>query len=269
MSNRVIRTITACTVAVLLLAATAAGALSADKPPCLGNGSTCCILAGNAGGSCNLYEIAYPGNDAELSVEVVYSPADPISASTFGFNVYGYDGFEGQGAPDGDGGVGTLVFSYQEEDSNTLVVQVFNYGEWDIGYTMTIEGLPEEAAPAPVEAVAVAAPEEPVACGPISGSTMGNEGGGIQLHTFCYSGNGDDVTVTMTYSPADPSFGKAIGFDIYAPTGKIIASGVPSDEGGVMEATFSSDIEGDFGVQVYNYTDGVVLNYTLEFEVDE
>ena len=101
------------------------------------------------------------------------------------------------------------------------------------------------------------------------GSSTGNEGGAIQLHTFAYLGDEEDVTVTMSFSPADPSFGKAIGFDIYAPTGDIVASGVSSDEGGVLEATFASDIEGEFGVQVYNYTEDVVLNYTLEFEFEE
>jgi hypothetical protein len=268
MSNRMIKTIAVCAIALLLLATSAGGILSADKPPCIGNGSTECVLAGDAGGSCNLYEIAYPGGEAELEVELVYSPADPISAKCFGFNVYGYDRFEGRGEPDGDGSVGVLVFSYAEDEPNTLVIQVYNYGEWAIGYTLTVDGLPEESTPAPIEAVAAPA-EEQAECGPVMGSNAGNEGGAIQLHTFAYLGDEEDVTVSMTYSPADPSFAKAIGFVIYAPTGRVIARGVPSDEGGVMEATFSSDTKGEFGVQVYNYTDGVVLNYKLEFEFEE
>lgn len=67
----------------------------------------------------------------------------------------------------------------------------------------------------------------------------------------------------MTLWPMDPILKRAVGFNIYDPSGKEVAVGVANSDG-QREATFASDVAGDYLILVYNYAEGVDLNYILE-----
>ncbi|NLG52289.1 MAG: hypothetical protein GX552_19430 [Chloroflexi bacterium] len=91
---------------------------------------------------------------------------------------------------------------------------------------------------------------------------VGSLGGAYAFYLIEYPGNDQDMMVTMTHSPADPATGQSLGFVIYGPGNRTIngeASGTP----GERTATISASDPGQYLVQVYNYTDGVPMNYTL------
>jgi hypothetical protein len=67
----------------------------------------------------------------------------------------------------------------------------------------------------------------------------------------------------MTLWPMDPILKRAVGFKIYDPSGKEVAAGIANSDG-QREATFASDVAGDYLILVYNYAEGVDLNYILE-----
>ena len=87
------------------------------------------LLVGDRGGAQRLYTVDYPGKQAELLIEMWYTPADPVMAAAVGFNVYGANGrLIGRGEPRADtGGMGQLRFSYRGEDALDVTVQVYNY----------------------------------------------------------------------------------------------------------------------------------------------
>jgi hypothetical protein len=87
------------------------------------------------------YTIAYPGDESMVTVDLRFVPADPVTISGVGFNVYGPNGtLVGQGGPSGEdtGGAGLLRFSYSGGDPVNLLVQVYNYIEGaSMSYTLS------------------------------------------------------------------------------------------------------------------------------------
>ena len=220
-------------------------------------------LAGSEAGSFAYHKVNYPGNKADLRVQVAFDPYDPSYNARLGFNVYGPGDFEGRGEEKEDGAF--LELSYREDDPAPLLVQVYNYTGATVSYSIVAKGLPAEAgssvgqspssAPAPTGAVDLETR--------VSGLIVGSRAGAYGMHGLQYAGDEADVTVTMILWPEDPSFGGAFGFQIYDPAGQRVARGIANDTLGVREATFSSDRSGEYVVQVYNYSDGTPLHYTL------
>jgi len=238
-----------------------------------GSETTSSSLAGSEAGSFAYYRIAYPGNAAELRVQVRFAEYQG-GVSPLGFNVYGPNGRVDKGAWQSENDC--LEITYQEDEPATLLVQVYNYGSADMPYSITAVGLPEvaEAEPEAAGASATAtpsaagteeqAPEEAAAWGTVSGAVIGDRAGAFAAHTIQSSGDGEDITVTMTVSPADPLFSVAFGLNVYSPSGQLVAVAAETGDQGVREATWASDAEGSYYLQVYNYSDGVVMYYTLE-----
>jgi len=230
-------------------------------------------LQGDPGGAFALYDIAYPGGDAKLEVELWFRPGDALVATAFGFSVYGTDGFQGKGEPNADG-LPQLEFSYAAADPGALTVQVYNYNETvNVSYGLTARGIAAAPAASAAPAVPAVAPAAPAAAvetsgpapfpGTVSGALVGNAGGGISLHAVDYTGDGFDTTVKLTYWPADPSIGDAVGMNIYSPSGALVAVGQPTENAGERAAAFSSNQAGRYVVQVYNYIEGMEVGYTL------
>jgi hypothetical protein len=257
--------------AIVLALTLVGGVWASDAPIALtSNTEIGGTLIGDHAGSFALYEIAYPGGEANLHLRLWYAPSDPVTSKVFGFKVYGANGFKGQGEPNEEGYVGVLDFWYSNENATTLLVQVYNYLDGaTVSYGIIAEGLPEavQATPVATPAAPVAQPAQPEAVATVetslSGSSMGNTGGGVSLHTFNYPGDEADTTVTMHFAPTDPSFGKAFGFIVYDPMGKAVATGEVTGTAGERTATFASAVSGTYVIQVYNYADGVLMSYTL------
>ncbi len=238
-----------------------------------GSEVTSSSLPGSAAGAFAYYRIAYPGNETELRIQVRFAQYEG-SISPLGFNVYGPNGRVdvGDWQTDND----CLEVTYQEDGATDLLVQVYNYGTANVAYTIAAVGLPQvEATPAaaevavettPVASATDATPESAASTewSSVSGVVIGNRGGAFGQHVIESTGDGEDITVTMTVSPADPSFMVPFGLNVYNPNGDLVATAAPTGEQGVREATWASDVAGSYYVQVYNYSDGVTMYYTLE-----
>lgn len=224
------------------------------------------VLRGSATGFFATYQLAYPGNGENLVIEMTYQPNDPSYANAIGFKLYGLYGVDENGVWNDDDRV--MRLSYADDEPATLTVQVFNYSRVAMTFELVAKGAVAEsvveAAPSVATAPVAVAEEAPANTDwPISGALVGNTGGAFGMHTIETTGDGEDVTVSMSYLPNDHSYASAFGFVVYDTAGARVATGASGDQLGVLRATFAADQAGKYTVQVYNYTDGVMLTYDL------
>lgn len=255
--------------AVFLLCASAVPTLAQDswQPYALTGGQAVGgTLAGDAAGSFNYYRVSYPGNSTDVRIQLSVSTYEVVRAGAVGFNVYSPNGRVDRG--DWQADADCLEMTYQEEEAAELIVQVYNYGSSTIAYSITATGLPQTSVVAetiaPTTGSDVATMPDPAAMVGGQGALLGNTGGAVALYNLVYAGDESDRTVTLTYDPADPSFGSAFGLNIYAPDGSLVAQGHHTDLYHVIQATLNNDVAGNYTIQVFNYTDGIILYYTLE-----
>ncbi|NLG27475.1 MAG: hypothetical protein GX557_06165 [Chloroflexi bacterium] len=255
-------------VALLMLSSVTVLAEDSQQPRSLVNDQAIGnVLAGDAAGSFDYYRLSYPGNSTDVRIQVSVSPYSAIAERSAGFHVYGPNGRVDSGDWKSDDCV--LEVTYQEEDPAELTIQVFNYGSSPITYTIAVRGLSQVTAETPVESSASETIEIDVATAPTAscqGALLGNPGGAVALHKFHYAGDESDCVVSLSIDPGDPCFGTAFGLNIFAPDGSLAARGEHTDLYSVVQATLNSDVVGDYTAQVYNYTDGTMLYYTMEVE---
>ena len=220
-------------------------------------------LAGDPAGSYTYYTMQYAGDQEQLTLDFSFTPNDPARDKGVGINVYRSDGWTGSAVWDADDQV--YRFEYSGDDATALTVQVYNYSEDTISYSFVGSGIAASAAEATVTTTTTetAAATEAALDSTASGSVTGNIGGAYAVHEVVSADDDSDFTVTMTYSPADRTYGDAFGFNIYSPSGSLVATGVPTDDYGTLEATTAQFEAGNYSVQVFNYSDGVVMNYSL------
>jgi hypothetical protein len=223
-------------------------------------------LPGSPAGSFAFFAVDYPGGDQELVVRMTPRPADPSVARQIAFNVYGPDGLVGSSQVPSEGDPSVREFRYSDSDPVQLLVQIYNYTLTDtITYTIVATGITERgpmpaATPPPPPEAPVTLPE---AGAPVSGTLVGSLAGAFDTYDLPYPGDGSDVTVEATIAPDDPVLANAVGFNIYAPSGRLIAESTTRSTPGQRQATFSSDDAGTYTIQIYNYTDGTPVSYTL------
>ena len=257
----------------VLVASGGLGTVAADEAttiPALTEVARVSKLVGSESGSYYYYEVAYPGGETEVLIQLRYWPSDPVLAKAVGVNVYGPD-IEARGEPKDDGAY--LECAYAADDAATLLVQVYSYAPTPITYEIVAEGIPaaDGSEPTPAPAVETPAEEESMQAEPVesvattaTGQVVGNRAGAYALHPVASTGDGSDITVTVTFSPRDRAFAEAIGFNIYRPDGERVATGTPISEPGQRVATFAGEVAGNYTVQVFNYQDGLTLSYSLE-----
>jgi len=74
--------------------------------------------------------------------------------------------------------------------------------------------------------------------------------------------DGSDIVVTMNWSPDNPDIAKGVGFVAYGPSGQVgraTGTGIP----GERKTTLSANEPGVYQIQIYNYIDGLTIQYTL------
>ena len=225
-------------------------------------------IPGAPAGSFAYFSIAYPGGEQELVIRMTPRPADPSVAAQIAFNVYGPDGLIGSSRTPTEGDPSVREFRYSDPDAARLLIQLFNYTlTTTINYSIVATGF-TEAAPAPaVTPVPSPAPPEilPETGPPTSGTLVGSLGGAFAFFEIPYPGDGSDVTVEATLAPDDPVLANAVGLNVFAPNGRLIAEGTTRSTPGRRQATFSSDVAGTYTVQLYNYTDGTPVSYTVSW----
>jgi membrane-associated phospholipid phosphatase len=103
---------------------------STASTPAILNGTIVGVLAGSHAGAFNYYQIANP-NGAAQAISLSYGPYDAAQANTVGLNVY-------QNGAQLGGGTGQATITVTPSASGgPVLVQVFNYGNSTVTYTLT------------------------------------------------------------------------------------------------------------------------------------
>jgi hypothetical protein len=249
----------------LLLSAITPFASHADVRPVLENEKWVAgAVTGSSAGAFAYYTINYPGNGNVVTIELRFAPADPVVKRGFSFNVYGPYGFYiGRGMSMGDsGGDGVLQVTWADDNPATWLVQVYNYlpGQ-TVAYGIMAKGLPvpQPAQPMP--------PATPHPMGPPvlligAGYLEGRSGGTIAYYSVTVAAGGPDVQLTMTCWPDDANIAKNVGFAAYGPRGEVVTA-TATATAGERKATLSAAAPGVYRVQVYNYINGLSVQYML------
>ncbi len=255
-------------VCALSLSMIAAAPSNADAPEALHNEQPVSgVLTGNAGGAFAFYKLDYPGDLSVVTIEMRYVPADPVTTAAVGFNVYGPNGYViGQGQKVADtGGEGVLKLEYSDDNPVTWLVQVYNYmPNLSLSYSIVAEGLPEAAPTVTQTPVGVVATPEVPTTTKLTGAgyLAGNHGGAYALYKVDVVEDAPNVVVTMNWSPDDPDIAKGVGFVVYGPSGQV-ARATGTGTPGERKTTLPANAPGVYQVQVYNYIDGLTIQYTL------
>ncbi|HHX45328.1 MAG TPA: hypothetical protein GX714_15270 [Chloroflexi bacterium] len=224
-------------------------------------------LPGAPAGSFAFFAVDYPGGEQELVLRMTPRPADPSVANQIAFNVYGPDGPIGSSRTPDEGDPSVREFRYTASSPARLLIQVYNYTlNTTIDYTIVASGI-AAAAPGPAETPPPSQEPQvlPETGPPTSGTIVGSLGGAFATITIPYPGDGSSVTVEATIAPDDPVLEKAVGLNVYTPDGHLIAQATSRSTPGRRQATFSSDVGGSYTVQIYNYTDGTPVSYTVSW----
>jgi hypothetical protein len=95
-----------------------------------------------------------------------------------------------------------------------------------------------------------------------SGYLTGNAGGANAVYKVTVPADASDIQVTMTWSPDDPIIATGVGFVAYGPSGEV-RTGAGTGNPGERIATLATDEPGVYQIQVYNYIDGLTIQYAL------
>lgn len=226
------------------------------------------VLPGAPAGSFAFFAIDYPGGDQELVVRMTPRPADPSVANQIAFNVYGPDGLIGASRVPSEGDPSVREFRYSASDPARLLVQLYNYTlTTTINYSIVASGITMTTqAPAPTPSPAPEAPATlPEAGGPISGTLVGSRGGAFAFAEIAYPGDASSITVEATVAPDDPVLADAVGLNIYAPNGRLIAQATTRSTPGRRVVTFASEVAGTYTAQLYNYSEGTPVHHTISW----
>jgi hypothetical protein len=267
---RILSALLVCAISASIIAAVPS---NSSAPAALLNGAPASeVLGGNAAGAFAYYTVTYPGDGTVATVELWFAPADPVTVSGVGFNVYGPDGtLVGQGGPSGEdtGGDGLLVYDYSSTDPVTLLVQVYNYIEGGaISYTITATGFAQaQAAAVEPSAEPAAQPATTTSAAAQSGALAGSSQGAFAYYSIAYPGDESVTTIDLWFAPADPVTVSGVGFNVYGPDGTLVGQGGPSGEdtggAGLLRLGYAGSEPVTLLVQVYNYIEGTTIHYTL------
>ena len=255
----------------LLLALTIAPAALADESTPLGATPLLGNLAGNPwAGAADLYQVAYPGGNAVVTIRVRSLLPDAVTNESFGFNLY-RPYASALNAP-WAGKATYRELDYRSMNAAVLTVQVYNYSRRTIPYEIVVLGLGNDAA-APNLTAVVPAPPEPatVEAGQLetgetvySASLLGDSAGRFAEYRFS-AVKGESLTITLDHQPIDPSFGRAVSFRVYGLLGKLVGKGTEMSPHH-WEDKFVAPYSGEYVLQVQNYAPGLTLSYTLTID---
>jgi len=95
---------------------------------------------------------------------------------------------------------------------------------------------------------------------------VGDRGGAVRFYRIDYAGNARPVKIDVSASPGRDSSGGAFGFKVYGPTGLIGEAPVEYNEATWtrFSMTLTSAVAGVYLVQVYNYTNGMAVDFNIQ-----
>jgi hypothetical protein len=255
----------------LLLALTLAPAALAEENTLLGAMPLLGNLPGNPwAGAADLYQVAYPGGNIEVTIRVRSLLPDAVTNEAFGFNLYRPYGSALNAPWAGKGTYRELI--YRSADPAMLTVQVYNYARKTIPYEIAVLGLVADDAAPGLTAVAPAPPEpDTVEAGQLDAgltiynkALLGDSAGRFAEYRFTAVA-GEELTITLDHQPVDPSFGRVVSFRVYDLNGKLVGKGTemrPHHWWDILVAPYT----GEYVLQVHNYAPGLTLSYTLTID---
>ncbi|HVC32650.1 MAG TPA: hypothetical protein VNL16_03985 [Chloroflexota bacterium] len=95
---------------------------------------------------------------------------------------------------------------------------------------------------------------------------VGSTGGAYRYYQFRYQGGNAPVLVSLSFQPAfEGSTNQAFGFNLYGPSGLSFQGTWTGNNGNTatIQYTLTNPAAMDVLTQVYNYTNGMQVNYTL------
>lgn len=257
-------------------------------------------LVGNSGGAFRYFAISYPGGGLAVPITMRAQPGRGTAGVATGFKLYGPTGLIGEAiVNDRSTTDSTYAFTLVHSVPGTYYIQVYNYIQGlSLTFQLNVSGLPAPLATAPEAAPAAGAgaPSQGSSAAPGSaaprpdnttpdgaivltqqavttgGLIQGSRGGSFNFFWLDYPGGSSDMSITIGYSPITATSDQAVGFKLYRqdptnPTRAILA-GQSSETGRNSSSatagfTLNAAPAERYLLQVYNYLDGVTVNYTL------
>ena len=90
---------------------------------------------------------------------------------------------------------------------------------------------------------------------------VGNGSGNYATHMI-QGYAGEEVWLTLEFTPLDNSYGPAFGYVVYGPDGKQAAKWI-EHRIGYQQSFFTPKWDAEYTVQIYNYAPGAGVAYTL------
>jgi hypothetical protein len=233
-------------------------------------------ITGKRDGNFNYFWLDYPGGRTDMTITIGYSPLAHQSDQAVGFKLFRQDPQDpnkaiiaGESAETGrNQDSATEGFTLNTDPAERYLLQVFNYldNNITINYTLIVSGL---AGPV-VEAGDVSSPDRAQLLAPNAqlaarGVFKGDPSGRFQYFLFPYPGGNRVVRVNVT-AAANANIGDGqFGVNLYDGANQVGTAQAGVDDRGRRSATIVIN-QGDarlFGIQVYNYTPGVEVQYTV------
>lgn len=99
--------------------------------------------------------------------------------------------------------------------------------------------------------------------GTVVGNLTGSAAGAFDYYTFTYPGDGSTATLSLSFTPNDPTVSNAVGVALWQGGTEVTSMNGVGSTPGSNSVTFSSTTSGPVLVQVYNYDDGVPVRFAL------
>ena len=232
-------------------------------------------LAGSHGGAFHFYPYHHSGGGRVVTIQLYFTPADPVAVTGLGFNLYGPNGYHIGASKliSTKGGLGVAQLAYAESKPTEWQIQVYNYlPGTEMSYTIVVNGeqlgtrVVEVEKEKPAPPVALPKPTTPSSPVLASGLLTGKSGGAfVKREVWVAEGSGT-LLVTLNWSPDDASISRGVGLVAYGPAGETI-EGVHADWTGESSVSLPRAKPGRYLVQVYNYMDRLVVGWVLKTTV--
>jgi len=244
----------------------------AAVPLASGTAVTGGALVGRSEGTSEFFTVAYPGAGVEMTVEMDYRPPAPFNNNAVGFYLWSPSDTDNKPSARGiqayrDANGVSLKATYSADAGQILTVQVFNYQPGlTVSYTLLVTG----GAGFVTAATDNTTPERAVVLTAGSAAARGTVPASSEptFHYFLlnYPGGSKDVRITVTAEENGAFADRLVGFNVY--DGANLKATVYShrDSTGKLRLasyTLNQSEAKTFGIQVFNWSRGAPVNYTI------
>lgn len=230
-------------------------------------------LVGKSNGAFQYYTLHYPGGNSPLTVTMNVTPVYTGQQLAYGFNLYRADPANGNtvlaatAVPVAqDTNSITLSATVTNPSASSYELQVVNY--WpgvSITYGINATGLAGPTTPASGNLDAAHAIVLNSARQGATETLVGDRGGAFNYFLVNYPGNQSQLAISVTYRNLNGATTDQLGFKVYNGS-TLVATVNPMDDGnGLFSASwpYQDPDAATFGIQVFNYAQGVSMPYTI------